>query len=106
MHDCFTIAELVVYEAMGLAASGQGHEVLDNGLVHADGALPFNLSGGLKSKDHPVGATCVSMHVLSYLQPTGQAGNMQREGASLGCVFNMGGSGVANYVSVLETVKA
>ena len=70
--------------------------------VLRDGRLPVNLSGGLKAKGHPVGATGVSMHVMAARQLGGQAGGMQRAGAELGCVFNMGGSGVANYVSILE----
>lgn len=102
VHDCFTIAELLAYEAMGLAETGKGASVIADGTVFPDGELPINLSGGLKSKGHPVGATGVSMHVLSAMQLTGTAGDFQKEGAELGCVFNMGGSGVANYCSVLE----
>jgi len=104
VHDCFTIAELMIYEAMGLAPRGQGARALTDGTVMADGALAVNLSGGLKAKGHPVGATGVSMHVLAARQLAGQAGQMQRPGAELGCVFNMGGSGVANYCSILEAV--
>lgn len=102
IHDCFTIAELLIYEAMGLAPNGRGIEALDAGTVYRDGALPVNVSGGLKAKGHPVGATGVSMHALSYRQLTGTAGDMQLDRASLGLVFNMGGSAVANYVSILE----
>lgn len=102
VHDCFTIAELLIYESMGLAPKGQGQRALDEGLVYADGALPVNLSGGLKAKGHPVGATGVSMHVLSYRQLTGEAGDMQLNQPELGLVFNMGGSGVANYATVLQ----
>ena len=106
VHDCFTIAELMTYEAMGLAPKGQGARVLEDGTVYRDGSLPVNLSGGLKAKGHPVGATGVSMHAISYRQLTGQAGDMQKPGAQLGLIFNMGGAAVANYVSVLETQKA
>ena len=102
VHDCFTIAELLCYEAMGLAETGRGSDVIAAGTVFPDGELPINLSGGLKAKGHPVGATGVSMHVMSAMQLTGTAGDLQKEGAELGCVFNMGGSGVANYCSVLE----
>lgn len=104
VHDCFTIAELMTYEAMGLAPKGQGARVVDDGTVLRGGALPVNLSGGLKAKGHPVGATGVSMHVLAARQLAGDAGEMQVPGAGLGCVFNMGGSGVASYVSILERV--
>jgi len=102
VHDCFTIAELLCYEAMGLAETGKGSNVIAAGTPFPDGDLPINLSGGLKSKGHPVGATGVSMHVMAAMQLTGNAGEFQKEGAELGCVFNMGGSGVANYCSVLE----
>ncbi|MCO5072994.1 MAG: acetyl-CoA acetyltransferase [Rhizobiaceae bacterium] len=105
VHDCFTIAELLIYEAMGLAPQGQGRTAIEEGIVMADGLLPVNLSGGLKAKGHPVGATGVSMHVMAARQLTNQAGAMQKQGASLGCVFNMGGSGVANYCSILELVR-
>ncbi len=106
VHDCFTIAELLVYEAMWLVPQGSGARAIDDGLVLRDGRLPVNLSGGLKAKGHPVGATGVSMHVLAAMQLTGQAGEMQLPGAELGCVFNMGGSGVANYCSILEAERA
>ena len=102
IHDCFTIAELLVYEAMGLAPKGKGASALEQGTVFPDGDLPINLSGGLKAKGHPVGATGVSMHVMSAMQLTGEAGDLQKPDAELGCVFNMGGSGVANYCSILE----
>ena len=102
VHDCFTIAELLLYEAMGLADKGKGFEVLDSGAVYRDGALPVNVSGGLKAKGHPVGATGVSMHVLAYRQLTGQAGEMQLAAPKLGLVFDMGGAAVANYASILS----
>ncbi|CUH66399.1 3-ketoacyl-CoA thiolase [Thalassovita gelatinovora] len=106
VHDCFTIAELLIYEAMGLAPKGQGASVLEDGSVYAGGRLPVNLSGGLKAKGHPVGATGVSMHAMIMRQLTGQADAMQQPGAELGLVFNMGGSGVASHVSILESVKS
>jgi acetyl-CoA C-acetyltransferase len=101
-HDCFTIAELLQYEALGLAERGQGHRVLDEGLVAPDGKLPVNRSGGLKAKGHPIGATGVSMHAIAAMQLTGEAGDMQIHDAALAGVFNMGGSAVANYASILE----
>ena len=105
VHDCFTIAELMIYEAMGLAPKGRGRQAIDDGIVMPDGSLPINLSGGLKAKGHPIGATGVSMHVLAAMQLVDQAGAMQKKDAALGCVFNMGGSAVANYCSVLEPVR-
>ncbi len=104
-HDCFTIAEMIEYEAMGLAEPGQGHRVVRDGTTRKDGRLPVNVSGGLKSKGHPIGATGVSMHVMAAMQLAGEAGDMQVPGASLAGVFNMGGAAVANYVSLLERVR-
>ncbi len=104
-HDCFTIAEMLEYEAMGLAERGQGHRVIRDGLTAMDGKLPVNPSGGLKSKGHPIGATGVSQHVMAAMQLSGDAGDMQVPGANLGAVFNMGGLAVANYCSILERVK-
>lgn len=101
-HDCFTIAELLEYEAMGLAPHGQGARVILDGVSRKDGKLPVNPSGGLKSRGHPIGATGVSQHVMAAMQLSGQAGAMQIAGAGLGAVFNMGGAAVANYLSVLE----
>lgn len=101
-HDCFTIAELLQYEAMGLAAQGQGARVILEGVTAKDGKLPVNPSGGLKSRGHPIGATGVSQHVMAAMQLSGQAGGMQIRGARVGAVFNMGGAAVANYLSVLE----
>lgn len=104
-HDCFTIAELMQVEAMGLAAPGKGADAVLEGATQKDGKLPINASGGLKSKGHPIGATGVSMHVMTAMQTRGDAGDMQVKDAKLGGVFNMGGAAVANYVSVLEAVK-
>ncbi len=104
-HDCFTIAELIEYEAMGLARPGEAAKIVAEGQTEKDGRLPINPSGGLKSKGHPIGATGVSMHVLTSMQLTGKAGDMQIEGAELGGIFNMGGAAVANFVSVLERIK-
>jgi acetyl-CoA C-acetyltransferase len=104
-HDCFTIAELIEYEAMGLVPEGQGARVMKEGWTQKDGRLPVNPSGGLKAKGHPIGATGVSMHALCAMQLTGTAGDIQVPGAKLAGIFNMGGAAVANYVSVLERIK-
>jgi acetyl-CoA C-acetyltransferase len=102
-HDCFTVAELLEYEAMGLAAHGQGAHVILDGVTRKDGRLPVNPSGGLKSRGHPIGATGVSQHVMAAMQLSGSAGDMQIGHASRGAVFNMGGAAVANYLSILES---
>ena len=104
-HDCFTIAELIEYEAMGLVPEGQGARALKEGWTQKDGQLPVNPSGGLKAKGHPIGATGVSMHALCAMQLTGTAGDIQVRNARLAGIFNMGGAAVANYVSVLERIK-
>jgi acetyl-CoA C-acetyltransferase len=104
-HDCFTIAELIEYEAMGLVPEGEGARAIRDGLTLKDGPLPVNPSGGLKSKGHPIGATGVSMHALTAMQLCGKAGDMQVPDAKLGGIFNMGGAAVANYVSILERIR-
>jgi len=104
-HDCFTVAELIEYEAMGLTAEGQGARAIKEGWTQKDGKLPVNPSGGLKAKGHPIGATGVSMHALTAMQLTGTAGDLQVKDARLGGIFNMGGTAVANYVSILERIK-
>jgi acetyl-CoA C-acetyltransferase len=104
-HDCFTVAELIEYEAMGLVPEGRGATAIAEGLTEKTGRLPVNPSGGLKSKGHPIGATGVSMHALAAMQLTGRAGDIQVPGARLGGIFNMGGAAVANYVSILERIK-
>ncbi|MCA0277450.1 MAG: acetyl-CoA acetyltransferase [Proteobacteria bacterium] len=104
-HDCFTIAELIEYEAMGLAPRGEGARIAMEGITAKDGRLPVNPSGGLKAKGHPIGATGVSMHVLTAMQLAGEAGGIQVKDAKLGGIFNMGGAAVANYVSILDRIR-
>ncbi|MEP7030375.1 MAG: acetyl-CoA acetyltransferase [Pseudolabrys sp.] len=104
-HDCFTVAELIEYEAMGLTPEGQGARAILEGWTQKDGKLPVNPSGGLKAKGHPIGATGVSMHAMTAMQLTGTAGDLQVNDARLGGIFNMGGTAVANYVSILERIK-
>ena len=104
-HDCFTIAELIEYEAMGLVPEGEGARAITEGMTLKDGPLPVNPSGGLKSKGHPIGATGVSMHALAAMQLCEQAGDMQVRDAAVGGLFNMGGAAVANYVSILERIR-
>jgi acetyl-CoA C-acetyltransferase len=105
VHDCFTIAELIEYEAMGLVGEGEGARAIAEGWTQKDGRLPINPSGGLKAKGHPIGATGVSMHALCAMQLCGTAGDMQIKDAKLAGLFNMGGAAVANYVSILERIK-
>jgi acetyl-CoA C-acetyltransferase len=104
-HDCFTIAELIEYEMLGLCEPGRGRTVVEEGWAHRGGKIPVNPSGGLKSKGHPVGATGVSQHVLAAMQLAGEAGAMQVPDATTAGVFNMGGTAVANYATILERVR-
>jgi len=104
-HDCFTVAELLEYEAMGLTPRGQGARAINEGWTEKTGKLPVNPSGGLKAKGHPIGATGVSMHVLAAMQLTNTAGGIQIPDAELVGIFNMGGAAVTHYVSVLERVR-
>lgn len=107
VHDCFTIAELLSVETLGLAPAGQGSAVIREGQTERGGRLPINLSGGLKAKGHPVGATGVSMHVMIARQLTGDGGEMQlAKQPELGLCLNMGGGAVTSAVSILEAVKA
>ena len=103
IHDCFTIAELMQYEAIGLTPLGKGERAIREGWTQKDGRLPINVSGGLKAKGHPIGATGVSMHAMTAMQLCGEAPpGLQLAQVELGAVFNMGGTAVANYASVLE----
>lgn len=106
VHDCFTIAELMMVEALGLTTPGKAREAVIEGQTRRDGKLPVNLSGGLKAKGHPVGATGVSMLVTAARQVLGEAGDMQLPGATLALAANMGGDAVASYVSIVEAVKS
>ncbi len=105
VHDCFTSAEMLSYEALGLTEKGQGEVAVKEGWTYADGKLPVNRSGGLKAKGHPLGATGLSMHAIASMQLTGTAGDLQLDSPKLGAVFNMGGSAVSSYVSILEPLR-
>lgn len=102
VHDCFTITELLIYSAIGLAPAGKEFEALETRKVFNGGSCVVNPSGGLKAKGHPIGATGVSMHAHVYKQLIGEAYGLQVNGAQAGMVVNIGGSGTSNCVSVLE----
>ena len=90
---------------MGLTKPGEGARAVAEGWTEVDGKLPVNVSGGLKAKGHPIGATGVSMHAITAMQLSGEAGEMQLDAPELGGVFNMGGAAVANYVSILQAMR-
>jgi acetyl-CoA C-acetyltransferase len=102
VHDCFTIAEIMVTEALGLVPKGAGGKAVEEGLTRLEGKYPVNPSGGLKSKGHPVGATGVAQAVEVVKQLRGEAGGRQVKGAKRGLTQNMGGTGGSAVVHVLE----
>jgi acetyl-CoA C-acetyltransferase len=102
VHDCFAIAELLAYEDLGFCGRGEAPELLREGVTDADGDLPVNVSGGLKAKGHPIGATGAGQVVELWKQLTGNAGDRQVEDPSLGLAHNVGGSGGAAVVTLLE----
>jgi len=102
VHDCFTINQILSTEALGLSADGRaGYDYLD-GRFTRDDKVAVNLSGGLKSKGHPVGATGASMHTLIYKQLIGEAIGVKAKKADIGVAFNVGGSAVTNCVTVMR----
>ena len=102
VHDCFTINLIMSTEALGLSADGRaGYDYLD-GRFTRDDKVAVNLSGGLKSKGHPVGATGASMHALIYKQLIGEPIGVKAKNARIGVAFNVGGSAVTNCVTVLK----
>ena len=102
VHDCFTIAELVVIESLGLVGKGEGGKAALEGRTARDGDIPVNTSGGLKSKGHPVGATGVAQVMEIVKQLRGEAGERQVKDAKRGLTQNMGGSGGSAVVHILE----
>jgi acetyl-CoA C-acetyltransferase len=102
VHDCFTINQILCVEALGFSQDGRaGYDYLE-GRFTRDDRIAVNLSGGLKSKGHPVGATGASMHALIYKQLIGEAIGVKAKKADIGVVFNVGGSAVTNCVTVLR----
>lgn len=105
VHDCFTIAELVVMEEIGLVEPGKSGEAVSSGLTALDGKLPVNTSGGLKSKGHPVGASGIAQIFEIVEQLRGDAGDRQVGGARIGMAQNMGGSGASCVAHILEAIS-
>ncbi|MFC1683660.1 thiolase domain-containing protein [Candidatus Zixiibacteriota bacterium] len=102
VHDCFTIAEICVTEALGLVEKGKGGQAVESGLTALGGKVPVNASGGLKSKGHPVGATGVAQVVETVEQLRGEAGDRQVKDAKLGLTQNMGGTGGSTAVHIFK----
>jgi acetyl-CoA C-acetyltransferase len=102
VHDCFTIAEICVMEALGLVEKGKGGKAVEDGLTSLHGKIPINSSGGLKAKGHPVGATGVAQAIEIVKQLREEAGPRQVKGARVGLTQNMGGSGGSSIVHIFE----
>ncbi len=102
VHDCFSIAEICVIEALGLVEKGKGGRAVEDGLTSLGGRIPVNASGGLKAKGHPVGATGVAQAVEIVKQLREEAGQRQVKGARVGLTQNMGGSGGSSVVHIFE----
>ena len=104
VHDCFTINQLLSTEALGLCGDGQAGWAYREGRFGPDDRCPVNLSGGLKAKGHPVGATDCYMHALAFKQLAGEPIGMAPAGMEpqVGVVFNIGGSAATNCVTVLR----
>lgn len=104
VHDCFSIAEIIVAEELGFFEAGRGAKAIAEGQATYGGKIVINPSGGLKAKGHPVGATGAAQIIEATLQLRGEAGKRQVEGAKLGMTQNMGGSGGSSVVHILEAV--
>jgi len=100
VHDCFTIAEIMAYEALGFCKPGEGGRLIEDGVTTLDGSLPVNPSGGLKAKGHPIGATGVAQLYEVYLQLIGEAGDRQVDGCEVGLTQNLGGSGASCLIHI------
>lgn len=102
VHDCFTIAEICVIEALGMVEKGQGGKAVEDELTYIEGKIPVNPSGGLKAKGHPVGATGVAQVIEIVKQLSGDAGERQLKDPRIGMTQNMGGSGGSTVVHIFE----
>jgi acetyl-CoA C-acetyltransferase len=101
VHDCFSIAEIMAYEDLGLCARGAGGALVAERQTWLGGPVPVNVDGGLKAKGHPVGATGVSMTYEIVKQLRGDAGERQVANADVGLTHNVGGIGQYCFVQVL-----
>jgi acetyl-CoA C-acetyltransferase len=104
VHDCFTIAEIIVSEDLGFFKKGEGGKAAESGATAIGGEKPINTSGGLKSKGHPVGATGVGQVVEIVHQLRGEAKDRQVKDAKIGLAQNMGGSGGSAVVHIMQAM--
>ncbi len=104
VHDCFTIAEIIVSEALGFAEKGKGGAAIEAGETALGGRIPINTSGGLKSKGHPVGASGIAQVVEITEQLRGDSGDRQVKDPKVGMTQNMGGTGASSLVHIMEVM--
>ena len=102
VHDCFTIAEIIAMEDLGIFEKGQASKAVVEGRTAINGEIPINPSGGLKSKGHPVGATGVGQIVEVFDQLTGNSGKRQVNDARIGLTHNVGATGGSCAVHIFE----
>ncbi len=101
LHDCFAVAEILHYENLGLCAEGEGGSLIDSGATRLGGRIPVNVSGGLLSKGHPIGATGVANMVEIVEQLRGEVGARQVRDARIGLAHVLG-FGAAAGIHILE----
>jgi len=102
VHDCFTIAEILAIEDLGLVEKGTGGRAALEGMTCLGGKVPINTSGGLKACGHPVGATGIKQAYEIALQLRGEAGKRQVDEAEIGLAHNVGGSGGTAIVHIFS----
>jgi acetyl-CoA acetyltransferase len=100
LHDCFTIAEIVATEGLGLFEPGMGGVAAERGWTSLGGKIPVNPSGGLKAKGHPIGATGAAQIAEIVTQLRGEAGPRQVDGARTGLTHTLGGNTATVLVSL------
>ena len=104
VHDCFTIAEILAYEDIGLCSKGEGTKLIREGQTEIGGKMPVNMDGGLKSKGHPIGATGCSMiyELTKQLRGEAEKGRQVPLKNHIGLAHNVGGTGHYCYVTILR----
>lgn len=102
VHDCFTISQIIATEDLGFFAHGCGADAVAEGVTARDGRMPINVSGGLKAKGHPIGATGLSQIYEVVTQIRGEAGARQLKKANIGLTQNMGGTAATCLVHIFK----
>jgi acetyl-CoA acyltransferase len=106
VHDCFSIAELLMYEALGIAKYGEAKTLIREGATNLDGRIPVNTGGGLLAFGHPVGATGIKQLMEVFRQMKGQCGAYQmKKVPALGAALNMGGDDKTAVCTIMRNVQ-